>query len=78
MLPGLIVKVFLSYRHSTATFHPLKYPDRYESYTVTARYVVCLSSGWKHETLNKCIQGLKCINRDSRVKKIFVKSRGLS
>lgn len=58
MLPGLVVKVFLSYRHSTATFHPLKYPDQYESYTVTAGYVACLSSVWKHVTLNKCVQGL--------------------
>lgn len=45
MLPGLSVKVFPSYRHSTATFHPLQYPDWNDSYTVLLRYVCVWSPG---------------------------------
>lgn len=68
MLPGLSVKVFPSYRHSTATFHPLQYPDWNDSYTVLLRYVCVWSPGgnMKYE-INKCIQASTWINSDSRL-----------
>lgn len=45
MLPGLSVKVFLSCRPSTATFHPIQYPDWNDSYTVLLMCICVLSPG---------------------------------